>query len=223
MRRLLLLLSGLFLLAPAQEVQQHGLVFEQWVRDTFFEGYRPADYTQRWDIPASANTRHGGVPVNPKFCKHGTAVDLGDALRQFDISEPFILVIGFWQQEGGQKRVVSLLAPEVSPELWRRLWGPVTRDDLLKLDRLIKDSPLPVKELRRLALRAKSAPPFNQAVIQLNPKIGSDGQRRLQCSIRFRDVFKHIAPDAEPVPQDRPALWGVEFPDPIDSPPRSRR
>lgn len=47
MRRLLLLLSGLFLLAPAQEVQQHGPVFEQWMRDTFFEGYRPADYTQR--------------------------------------------------------------------------------------------------------------------------------------------------------------------------------
>ncbi len=223
MRRLLPLLLGLFLVAPAQEVQHHGLVFEQWVRATFFEGYQPAEYTQRWDIPATANRQHGGVPVNPKLCKHGTAVDLGDALRQFEIEEPFILVIGFWRQEGGNKRIVHLLAPEISPELWRRLWGPVTREDLLRLDRLIKDSPLPAKELRREVLRLKNQPPYQEAIIQLNPKIGTDGQRRLQCSIRFRDVFKHLAPDTDPTPPAHPALWGVEFPGLIASPPRGRK
>ena len=221
MTRLLLLLI-LALVAPAQEVQRHGLVFEQWVRDTFFEGYQPPGYTQRWDIPAEANRKHGGVPVNPKLAKHGTAVDLGDALRQFEIGEPFILVIGFWQQDGSHKRVVNLLAPEISPQLWRELWGPVTLADLRKLDDLIKDRRRPVKELRKLAQQMKSSPPFTQAVIQVNPKIGSDGQRRLQCSIRFRDVFKHLAPGADPAPQARPALWGVEFPGPIASPPRQR-
>lgn len=221
MKRLLLLLL-LALTAPAQEVQRHGLVFEQWVRDTFFEGYQPTGYTQRWDIPAEANRKHGGVPVNPKLAKHGTAVDLGDALRQFEIGEPFILVIGFWQQEGGHKRVVNLLAPEISPQLWRELWGPVTLSDLRKLDDLVKDRRRPVKELRNLARQMKNSPPFTQAVIQVNPKIGSDGQRRLQCSIRFRDVFKHLVPGADPAPQARPALWGVEFPDPIASPPRRR-
>lgn len=125
MRRLLPLLLGLFLVAPAQEVQHHGLVFEQWVRATFFEDYQPADYTQHWDIPAAANRQHGGVPVNPKLCKHGTAVDLGDALRQFDIGEPFNLVIGFWRQEVGNKRIVNLLAPDTNPDPQARpaLWG----------------------------------------------------------------------------------------------------
>lgn len=28
---------------PAQEVQHHGLVRETWVRDTFFDGYLPAN------------------------------------------------------------------------------------------------------------------------------------------------------------------------------------
>ena len=65
----------------AQEVQQHGFVFEKWVRDTFFGGYRPADYTQKWDIPKEANKNHGGVPVNPKAIKYAAPVDLGDALR----------------------------------------------------------------------------------------------------------------------------------------------
>jgi hypothetical protein len=47
---------------PAQEVQRHGLVFEQWVRATFFDGYKLASHTQRWDIPATASRAHGGAP-----------------------------------------------------------------------------------------------------------------------------------------------------------------
>lgn len=220
--RLAVLTAVLLAALPAQEVQHHGLVFEQWVRDTFFGGHRPRSYTQKWDIPAEANERFGRVPVNPKAIKHGAPVDLGDALRQYETDEPFLLVIGFWQQEGGHKRFTNIVAPRISPEQWRALWAPITYADLLKLDALIRDPARPVDEVRRLALRMKSAPPFTQAVIQVNPKI--DGkQRRLQCSLRFADVFKHLAPDADPAPQARPELWGVAFPAPIESPPRSLR
>jgi hypothetical protein len=223
MRRVLLTLAAcaaILTLASAQEVQSHGLVFERWVRDTFFDGYKPASYTQRWDIPASANRDHGGIPVNPKAVKHGTAVDLGDALRQYEIDEPFLLILGFWSQDGDMKRIVNIIAPEISPELWRKLWGPVTYADLRRLDALIKDPGPTVEETRRLALKMKNAPPFSEAVIQVNPKIDNHGQRRLQCSIRFSDVFKHLAPGADPRPQDRPALFGVEYPGPIASKPR---
>ena len=108
MRRFRLLLAACaaaLTLGSAQEVQSHGLVFERWVRDTFFDGYKPASYTQRWDIPAAANRAHGAIPVNPKAVKHGTAVDLGDALRQYEIDEPFLLIIGFWSQDGDMKRI----------------------------------------------------------------------------------------------------------------------
>ena len=47
MRRLLLIVAVLAAglnLASAQEVQAPGLVFEKWVRDTFFGGYRPPGY-----------------------------------------------------------------------------------------------------------------------------------------------------------------------------------
>ena len=213
----LLSLAGL----PAQEVQQHGLVLEQWVRDTFFDGYRPASYTQKWDIPAAANRRFGGVPVNPKAAKYGTPVDLGDALRQFQIDEPFILVLGFWRQEGDEKRFVNLTAPRIDPAAWKKLWGPVTLADLQRLDAVIKDKSLTPAEARAAALKIKSAPPFTQSIIVVNPKIDAKTQRRLQCSLRFDDVFRHLAPDADPQPQERPALWGVEFPQPVASKPRA--
>lgn len=204
----------------AQEVQQHGLAFEIWIRDTFFDGYAPARYTQKWDIPANANLRHGGVPVNPKAAKYRTPVDLGDALRQYDIAEPFILVVGYWVQEGDEKRFVNIVAPRIEPETWRKLWGPVTRSDLEKLDAVIKDRSLGYREARKQAQAIKDAPPFTEAVIVVNPKIDSKGQRRLQCSLRSDDLFKHLAPDDPQGVQKTPALWGVPFPSTVKSKPR---
>jgi hypothetical protein len=99
----------------AQEVQAHGLMFEQWARAMFFDGCLPPGCTQKWDIPAAANRTPGGLPVNPKAAKYRTPVDLGDALRQFDINEPFIFVIGYWRQEGGMKCFVNIVAPPPSP------------------------------------------------------------------------------------------------------------
>jgi hypothetical protein len=218
--RLLTLLLVL-IAARAQEVQRHGLVFEEWVRETFFDGYRPPSYTQRWDIPAAANPRFGDVPVNPKAAKYGTPVDLGDALRQFAIDEPFILVIGFWRQDGDEKRFVNIVAPRIEPALWKKLWGPVTLADLQRLDAVIKDKTRTPEQARLAALEMKSRPPFSQAIIVLNPKIDSKTQRRLQCSLRFDDVFKHIVPGGNPALQDEPALWGVTFPHAVASAPRT--
>lgn len=220
LRKLLCLCAFFTAFLPAAEVQQHGLVFEQWVRDTFFDGYAPASYTQKWDIPAKFNRRHGGVPVNPKAAKYGTPVDLGDALRQFQIDEPFLFVIGFWRQEAGEKRLVNIIAPLVTPEVYRRLWGPVTLADLRRLDAVIKDRALTPAQARAAAQKIKRAPPFTESVIVVNPKIDTKGQRRLQCSLRFADVFKHLAPGADPAVQARPALWGVAYPAPIPSAPR---
>lgn len=195
-------------------VQQHGFAFEAWVREKFFEGYQPARYTQQWDIPAAANRTQGGVPVNPKATKYGTPVDLGDALRQFDINEPFLLVIGYWQpDDGGGRRFVKALAPRVEPEVWRRLWEPVTRTDLERLVAVIRDPTLTPAQARAAAQRIKRAPPFSQAVMRVNPKIDSKTQRRLQCSLRFADVFAHLAPDTTPAPEQTPKLWGVDIPD----------
>ena len=222
-RLFLALLAAALAAASAQEVQRHGLVFEQWVRDTFFDGYKPASYTQRWDIPAVENKNHGGVPVNPKAVKYGAAIDLGDALRQYEIDEPFLLIVGFWEQDGDQKRIVNIAAPLIHPELWRKLWGSVTYADLLRLDALIKDQGPSVEEVRQRALKMKSAPPFSESVIQVNPKIDTRGQRRLQCSLRFADFFIHLLPGADTRPQAHPALFGVEYPGPIAPPSREKR
>ena len=206
--------------ARAREVQNHGVVFEKWIRDTFFDGYTPKSYTQKWDIPASANKRFGGVPVNPKATKYRTPVDLGDALRQFKIDEPFIFVIGYWQQEEEKKRFVNVVAVRLEAKEYRKLWGDIKIEDLEKLDNLIKETP-DYREARRLAQAMKKTAPFNTSIIKLNPKIDSKSQRRLQCSLSFKDVFKTLAPMANPAIQESPLLWGVPVLPEFDSPARS--
>jgi hypothetical protein len=207
-------------LGQASEVQRHGVVFEQWIRDTFFDHYQPPSYTQKWDIPAEANVRYGRVPVNPKATEYGTPVGLGDALRQFEINEPFMLIIGYWVEEGEQKRFVKVVAPVIQPEAYKKLWGQVTLADLQKLDALIKDRTKPYTEVRREAQAMKKSAPFNTAIFTLNPKIDSENQRRLQCSLGFHQVFQYLVPDEKPAPEVSPRLFNQVVPGPFDSPPR---
>lgn len=203
------------------EVQAHGILFEDWVRREFFGGGKAEGYTTKWDIPAERNTAYGGIPANPKAAKYGAPVGLGDALRQFDVDEPFLLILGYWRQEGDMKRFVTALAVRVEPDQWRALWGPVTRADLERLDAVIKDRSKTPEEARRAAQEMKNSPPFRDAVFTLNPKIDSHTQRRLQCSLAFKAVFEKLAPGADPCPVERPAIFGKPLPGPFKSPPRS--
>ncbi|MBT5900574.1 MAG: hypothetical protein HOH58_00525 [Opitutaceae bacterium] len=51
----------------------------------------------------------------------------------------------------------------------------------------------------------------------LNPKIGSTGQRRLQCSLSFDHVFELLATHENRAATDQPQMWGVPFPGPVAS------
>ena len=197
--------------ARASEVQQHGLSFEQWVADTFFGGHRPSGRTDKWDIPASANKRHGRIPVNPKATQYGEPVLLGDALRQYDINEPFLLLVGFWEQEGRDKKFVQSLVARITAQQWRSLWAPVTRRDLESMDHLVKDTSFSIDEVRREVLRRKKQPPFSEAVIQLNPKI-DPSQRRLQCSISYVRLFGNLAPGRSRKAQPFAEILGRRIP-----------
>lgn len=204
----------------AREVQSHGVLFEKWLRDTFFGGYTPKSYTQKWDIPAEFNPDHGHIPVNPKAIKYGTPVDFGDAMRQFEIvekKERFLAIIGFWDQvTKTEKKWVNVQAADIKPADWARLWSPITRADLEKLIAIVKNKSLSLDEARKRAKEMKSQPPFTEAIMQVNPKIDGS-QRRLQCSIRFDDFFKHLAPDADPARQDEPKVFGVPVPKQFES------
>lgn len=214
---LLLLISPL----RAAEVQNHGYQFEKWVRDTFFDGYVSPNYTAEWDIEKAANKKYGGLPVSVKFTKYGTSVDLGDAVRQFNVKEKFMIVIGYWKQEGDRKRIVNIIAPVITPEQWHKLFEPISQDDLMKLDATVKNRDLSPQQAALESAKMKRVAPFTEAEMTLNPKIDAKTQRRLQCSLRFKAVFQYLAPDADSRAQDAPELFGIDAPPPFVSNPRN--
>jgi hypothetical protein len=206
-----------------REVQKHGYIFEQWVRAQFFEGYELKSYTQLWDVPAENNRNYGGIPVQIKAVKYGQPVDLSDALRQFDIGQEFLLIVGYWKQDGERKKLVNVVAVRVTPEKWKALWHPLTRNDVAKLDAIVKNRELSPLEARKEAREFKKQQQFRDAMFTLNPKIDTKTQRRLQCSLRFGVVFEQLAPTAGRQAQERPSLFGISVPEAFVSPPRVRR
>ncbi|TLD69089.1 hypothetical protein FEM03_19675 [Phragmitibacter flavus] len=219
-------LSWLFCNPPvlsAEERQGHGLDFERWVRSTFFENYQPAQMTQKWDIPAAANQHFGNLAATVKSSKYGSQIDLGDARRQFDIAsqqQSFLFIIGFWKpQRKNQKQWVHAVAPTITARQYRKLWHPITSADLERLDAVIKDRSLSMSEARQQAHLIKSSPPFNLAIIKVNPKIDIN-QRRLQCSLRFADFFQYLAPDENAQLPPSPKLFNRPLPTRLPVTPR---
>lgn len=173
------------------EVQLHGFDFENWIKKTFFDEFSvPFPYSNKWDIPTEFNTlqivpkEFRNLPVSVKTCKNLSPIGFGDALRQFEIDEDFLLIVGFWEQSDGNKNFVAVEAVKVTVEDWKNLFEPLTEKDIKLLDSTIKNRETHYSEVRKLAKEIKKS--FAKTKIVLNPKIDSKIQRRLQCSLPFK-------------------------------------
>ncbi|MEK7723635.1 MAG: hypothetical protein AAB336_04750 [Acidobacteriota bacterium] len=200
------------------EVQKHGFDFENWVKATFFTQPQ-ASYTEKWDISIQANNSIKipnalrFLPVSVKACKYGSPIGFGDALRQYNNHDNFLLIIGFWQQSGGYKNFVAVEGVKILTSDWKRLFLPLTVNDLEMLDSTIKNKDLSISEARIKAQEIKNAGKFTKTKIVLNPKINSD-QRRLQCSLPFQTFWQEFANKAAYQNIDS-VLFGKKVPNPF--------
>ncbi len=207
------------------EVQRHGFDFENWVKETFFARSH-INYMEKWDVPSELNISiavPGGLqrlPVSIKTCKHGSPIGFGDALRQFENEEDFLLIVGFWKQMGAFKNFVAVEAAKVTVEDWQTLFMPIFEDDIKKLDSTVKNRSVDYWEARRQAKEAKKSDKFKSARIVLNPKIDSKNQRRLQCSLPSSVFWNNIAKKA-PYEDKDCKLFGEKVPNPFLSNPRT--
>lgn len=201
------------------EVQLHGFDFENWIKKTFFADFA-VSYSHKWDVPAEFNIldivpkefRH--LPVSIKTCKNRCPINFGDALRQFNVDEDFLLIVGFWEQNGVNKNFVSVEAVKITAQIWRNLFQPLTAEDLKLLDLTIKNKETYYAEVRKLAKEIKKSFPPTKMI--LNPKIDSKSQRRLQCSLPF-NVFWNDAVKKEFSRNIECELFGERVPNPFVS------
>lgn len=209
------------------ENQEHGFIFQDWVRRSHYPNCPPTGYGAEWDIPAShaygANLpqEFSGLPVSVKTCKWDTAINLADALRQRSISQTFAMIVGFWvQTSSAQKNWVSIRAAIFRPADWNACWGQYDIESVRELDEIVKDTSTHYTLARNRAKEWKLARPAPEDhSIRLNQKIDSKGQRRVQCTMPFSSFWSHI----RQVPiKEVPTLWSVRINPELNSPPRRR-
>jgi hypothetical protein len=218
--------------------QQHGLDFEAWLKDTFFSSCNISGNTDKWDFTGVAykskyslyTSNFGGLPISVKTCKFGTPIGFGDALRQMENEEDFLLIVCFWKAAGEFKKCVSVEAVMVSSHLWKRMFVEKMMDEsdeegdsyesdeeeftlmtskIRKLDSVIKDRSVGYQETRIEAKKLKKE--LHSSTVVFNPKIDSKGQRRLQCSLPFK-IFWSIVAGKFPFSGENVKLWGEEVP-----------
>jgi hypothetical protein len=215
------------------EKQVHGLDFEKWIKDTFFESYQQTAYTDKWDAISVVFKKEfltqamtfQGLPVSIKTCKYGSPIGFGDAIRQYENAQDFLLFVGFWTKAGNARKYVAVKAVKISKQEWHELFtGAVTEKELAEdrleteaeavgtklyhLDKTIKTEPF-YKTARALAKAEKKALPEMQIVV--NPKIDSKSQRRLQCSLPFKLFWSKFAGE-EAFQSDGCTFWGEKVP-----------
>ncbi len=208
------------------EVQNHGLQFEEWVKDTFFGGYS-GGYTQKWDIPAERNNGHivppdfRGLPVSIKVAQYGSPIGLGDAIRQREINVSFVMIVGFWKQRtDSEKWFEDIGVSKFTAKNWSGLWGAIDKKSLKEIDTRIKNLELHYSEARKLARKwKKETVETSASTIVINPKIDSKKQRRIQCSLPFKVFWNSVGRQSRRT--DYPELFGQKFPNPVGSQPRT--
>jgi len=214
------------------EVQKHGFSFEKWIRNIFFDSYEGV-YSQKWDVTSEHNksklvpAEFRGLPVSIKTTKQGSPVNLGDALRQFQVADDFVMICGIWKQANRQeKHLVAIGAALFRSSAWRQLWSPLKLAEIKELDLMVKDRGLSYVEAR---LRAKQwqvqHKPRSEANLRINPKIDSKEQRRVQCSLPFATYceFAGLNTALNEVGATSAELFGKRYPGSIKSPPRTFR
>ena len=91
------------------EVQNHGFVFENWVKAILGVKELAYNYTQKWDI-------QGETPISVKCMGITNALEFGSTVRIWEINKTFTLVVGRWEQVGFKKIIRSIDEIDITPD-----------------------------------------------------------------------------------------------------------
>ena len=168
------------------EVQIHGFIFQKWIESVLNENNSPSKYTQKWDIP-------GKIPISIKCIGKYNALELSSAIRFWETEEPFLLIIGRWEQIGEIKKIVSIDEIFVDNNILKQLKGKLTIEELKEFNKKITSFPAGKKGQEEGINYAKKWKEENNkkiGLITLTHKIDSKNQRRLQCNINYQNYVK---------------------------------
>jgi hypothetical protein len=177
------------------EVQNHGFVFENWVKNILGVAKLASNYTQKWDIP-------GETPVSVKCMGLTNALEFGSTVRIWEINETFTLVVGRWEQVGFKKVIRSIDEIDITPDILIKMKGNITLEELRDFDKKIKSFPAGKdgqKSGIEYARKWKAERKDKMGLLTITHKIDSKDQRRIQCNLNYKNYIKLFGKPSEKV------------------------
>jgi len=183
------------------EVQRHGFVWQDDILKNVYgattEEVKSIKYGSESDLPGHLNRKNVGVDLSVKTSSSPNLVCMADCIRIYDSvtsgKNLHMVVIQYKQDDVKKtKKIVKITEVNLTNSV-KELFGSVTRDQLVDLDKAVKAVPQkrkPTSEEREKMYTIKNDIESLSGAIQFNIKCNST-QSRLQCSFnKFPDFLK---------------------------------
>ena len=177
------------------EVQQHGNYYKDLktrqitgLDKKTYDSLKDSGYTSGMDIMKGLLSTTD-YSIKTTGCN---VVDCGDILRRRQ-EEKYNLVVAVWEQVGMTKIFHTEYTFYISPSDTQKLWGNMTYERLKEYDDYIKSIPAGKQAQQETKIRREALKTYTEdknALFTINPKVDSKKQRRVQCSLKIKQLIK---------------------------------
>lgn len=204
------------------ESQQHGCIWEDFIKKDVYGVRQRIPYTSEFDIPKELNTRSLQTNVSIKTTQ-SKSVDMGDALRIYNQSGTIDLLVVRYKQEGDEKKLSEVIRCKMPSQ--KQFFEAVTLEEIQKLQTMIKAVPAgkPDEALLKAIHAYKESLNAKSGSIHFRPKLDSKKQRRLQCSIVDMEALLTKHPELILERNGEGKLFGIGIPLTLQSCRRQRQ
>ena len=168
------------------ESQKHGFEFQQNVFqlkiETILENIN-INYTNKWDVP----------PISIKsFNFLSQTIEFGSIERIFKNTEDFILVLIGYEQQSDVKSVIFSDCILITNQHLQQLKGSLAINAVNELNEKLKSFKIGLHEEARSFAKQQKQIYNKQTIFDIRFKIDSKNQRRIQCALNLKTLYKTI-------------------------------
>ena len=181
------------------EVQAHGNYYED-LKTRQITGLSKVDYDALKEngYTSGMDIMKGLLSISDYSIKttNGNKIDCGDVLRRRQETD-YNLVVGCYSQVGDNKVFHTEYTFYIKPEHEQKLWGRMNYNLLADYVNYIKNIPAGKKaqqETKAERTLLKNCVSDKNALVKIHPKVDSKKQRRVQCSVKIKELIKADIP-----------------------------
>ena len=181
------------------EVQAHGNYYED-LKTRQITGLSKVDYDALKEngYTSGMDIMKGLLSISDYSIKttNGNKIDCGDVLRRRQETD-YNLVVGCYSQVGETKVFHTEYTFYIKPEHEQKLWGRMNYNLLAEYVNYIKNIPAGKKaqqETKTERTLLKNCVSDKNALVKIHPKVDSKKQRRVQCSVKIKELIKADIP-----------------------------